>query len=256
VNGLLARPDVSLLSIHRDAAYARKFPALVPVQLPEGLLDLRRNLPADDKTLLAPAALLACRADLHPRVVEQILKVAQAIHAPGSLLDPPLRFPTRVGVDLPLHEAAEVYLTQGESFLSRTLPYPLLRWTLILRVLGVSLILWIPLFRFLPQVAGWRVDRRFTRLYVGLRGAERRLEAARDTGELRAGLAALDRLALEVQPLCDKVPSGRQHDVYNWRVHVAFVRSQALARLATMESGRVTPRADGEVWRGSLPPPS
>jgi hypothetical protein len=39
VTGLLARPDVSLLSIHRDAAYARKFPALAPVQLPEGLLD-------------------------------------------------------------------------------------------------------------------------------------------------------------------------------------------------------------------------
>jgi hypothetical protein len=30
------------------------------------------------------------------------------------------------------------------------LPYSLLRWTLILRVLAVSLILWIPLVRFLP----------------------------------------------------------------------------------------------------------
>ena len=195
VTALLERPDVRLFSFHRAAAYARKFPALTPVRLPEGLFDLRRNLPSEDTTLLAPAALLACRADLHPRVVEQILKVAQAIHGPGSLLDPPLRFPTRDGVDLPLHEAAEVYLTQGESFLSRTLPYPLLRWTLILRVLVVSLILWIPLVRFLPEVAGWRVNRRFNRLYAALRGAERRLEAARDPGELRTGLAALDQVS-------------------------------------------------------------
>lgn len=236
VTGLLAHPDVRLLSFRRDAAYARKFPALTPVRLPEGLFDLRRNLPQEDTMLLAPAALLVCRADLHPRVVEQVLKVAQAIHAPGSsLLDPPLRFPTRDGIDLPLHEAAEVYLTQGESFLSRTLPYPLLRWMPILRVLVVSLILWIPLVRFLPAVVGWRVERRFGRLYGALRGAERRLESARDPGELRTGLASLDEVSREAQALCDKLPAGRQHDVYDWRVHVAFVRAQATARLAAME---------------------
>jgi TRAP transporter TAXI family solute receptor len=237
VTGLLAHPDVRLLGFRRDAAYARKYPALTPVRLPEGLLDLRRNLPREDKMLLAPAALLVCRADLHPRVVEQVLKVAQAIHAPGSsLLDPPLRFPTREGVDLPLHEAAEVYLTQGESWLSRTLPYPMLRWMPILRVLVVSLVLWIPLMRFLPEVLGWRVERRFNRLYVALRGAERRLESARDVGELRAGLAALDDVSHEAQVLCDKLPPGRQHDVYDWRVHVEFVRARATARLAAMDS--------------------
>src|SRR6185369_16185004 len=138
-------------------------------------------------------------------------------------------------VDLPLHEAAEIYLTQGESFLSRTLPYPLLRWTPILRVLLVSLILWIPAARFLPEVLGWRVNRRFRRLYGALRHAERRLEAAHDATELRARLAELDRLSLEARPLCNKVPAGRQHDVYNWRVHVAFVRSHAAARLAALE---------------------
>ena len=203
VADLLGQPDITLLSFDRDHAYTRKFPGLTTVKLQEGLVDLRRNLPAKDTTLLAPTALLAGRADLHPRVVEQILKIAQSIHGPGSLIDPPFRFPTREGVDVPLHEAAEVYLTQGESFLSRMLPYSLLRWTLILRVLAVSLILWIPLVRFLPEVAGWRVDRRFGRLYTALREAERNLVAARDRGTLRAGIAALDRLFLEAQPLCD-----------------------------------------------------
>ena len=235
VTDLLARPDIRLLSFQRETAYTRKFPALTPVRVPEGLLDLRRNLPAADTTLLAPAALLACRADLHPRVVEQLLKIAQSVHSSGSLIDPPLRFPSREGVDLPLHEAAEIYLTQGESFLSRTLPYPLLRWTPILRVLLVSLILWIPAARFLPEVLGWRVNRRFRRLYGALRHAERRLEAAHDAKELRARLAELDRLSLEARPLCNKVPARRQHDVYNWRVHVAFVRSHAAARLAALE---------------------
>lgn len=136
--------------------------------------------------------------------------------------------------------AAEVYLTQGESFLSRTLPYSLLRWTLILRVLAVSLILWIPLVRFLPEVAGWRVNWRFGRLYTALREAERRLETACDPGTLRAEIAALDRLFLEAQPLCDEVPATRQRHAYDWRVHVAFVRSHATTRLAAMEGAATT----------------
>jgi uncharacterized protein len=240
---LLGRPGITLLSFEREAVYTRKFPALTPVTIHEGLFDLRRNLPPADKTLLAAAALLACRTDLHPRVVEQILKVAQSIHSPGSLIDPPLRFPSRDGVDLPLHEAAEVYLTQGESFMSRTLPYPLLRWTLILRVFAVSLILWIPLVRVLPEVADWRINRRLGRLYVSLRELERRLDAARNPGELRAGLAELDRLSLETQPLCDKVPATRQHHVYDWRVHVAFVRSHAAARLSALAGAESSPAA-------------
>src|SRR5947207_1649853 len=85
VTSLLATPDVQLHGFRREAAYARNFPALTPLRLPEGLLDLRRNLPSRDTMLLAPAALLACRDDLHPRVVEQILKAAKAIHASGSL---------------------------------------------------------------------------------------------------------------------------------------------------------------------------
>jgi hypothetical protein len=231
---LLGRSDIQLLSFDREVVYTRKFPALRPVKLHEGLFDLRRDIPDTDKMLLAPAALLACRADLHPRVVEQILKVAQAIHGSGSLIDPPLRFPSRDGLDIPLHDAADVYLTHGESFLSRTLPYSLLRWTLILRVLVVSLILWIPLVRALPEVARWRVDRQMGRLYASLRDAERRLDRARDPGEIRAGLSDLDELFRESQAVCDKVPGARQYQVYDWRVHVAFVRSLAMARLAKL----------------------
>ena len=232
---LLDRPDLHLLSFDRGSAYARTFPSLTPLVLREGTLDLRRNRPAHDVTLLAPAALLACRTSLHPRVVEELLKAAQAIHGPGSLLDPPLRFPSREGLDIPLHEAADVYLAQGQSFLSRNLPYFVLRWTLLARVLVISLILWIPLVRFLPEVGRWRIDRRFSRLYAALRDTDRRLAAARDAAELKAGLAELERLCAQGRPVCERIPSGRQRDVYDWHMHVEFVRAQAQARLAAME---------------------
>src|SRR5262249_46911655 len=91
---LLRRPDVQLLSFRREIAHTRTFAALQPLKLPEGVIDLRNNVPSEDKTLLAAAALLVSRDDLHPRVVEQLLKVAHTVHRSGSLLDPPLRFPT------------------------------------------------------------------------------------------------------------------------------------------------------------------
>jgi TRAP transporter TAXI family solute receptor len=243
---LLNRRDVQLLSFRRDAAHARKLAPLQPLKLHEGVIDLRRNVPGEDKTLLAAAALLVSRADLHPRVVEQLLKVAHALHRPGSLLDPPLRFPSLDGLDLEPHEAAEIYLTDGESFLSRTLPYPMLRWALILRVLVLGLIVWIPLVRLLPEVSNWKANRQFARLYAMLWQEERAVAGASQADELRERIAGLDRLATSTATLWQKVPSSRQRDVYHCRVHIALVRNDACARLARMEEpdsgeGRMVP---------------
>jgi uncharacterized protein len=233
---LLKRRDVHLLSFGRDAAHSRRFPALQPLKLPEGVIDLQRNIPAEDKTLLAPAALLVARADLHPRVVEQLLKVAHAVHRPGSLLDPPGRFPSLEGLDLPAHDAAEVYLTQGESFLSRTLPYPLLRWLLILRLLVLPLIIWLPIVRLWPEVSNWKTDRHLGRLYGVLRRIEQAVSGAGRPDEIREQITRLDRLATSTAALCRKVPPSRQRDVYHWRLHIALVRGDAAARLAELET--------------------
>jgi TRAP transporter TAXI family solute receptor len=234
---LLRRPDVHLMSLRRDAAHARKFTALQPLKLPEGVIDLRHNLPAEDKTLLAASALLVSRAELHPRVVEQLLKVAHALHRPGSLLDPPLRYPSLEGLDLPPHEAAEIYLTQGESLLSRTLPYPVLRWVLILRVLVLPiLIVWLPFVRVLPEVANWKADRHFARLYAILRRIERAIMVAERPQEIREQIGQLDRLATATATLCRKVAPSRQRDVYHWRLHIALVRGDAAARLTRAET--------------------
>jgi len=238
---LLRRPDVQLLSFRREIAHTRTFAALQPLKLPEGVIDLRNNVPSEDKTLLAAAALLVSRDDLHPRVVEQLLKVAHTVHRSGSLLDPPLRFPTLEGVDLPPHEAAEVYLTQGESFLSRTLPYPMLRWALILRLLVLPLIVWLPFVRLLPEVTKWKVDRRFARLYATLQSIEHGVLTAESPEELREQIRRLDRLAAATPELCRHVPPSRRSDIYHWRHHIAFVRGDAAARLAgaeTRESAR------------------
>ena len=236
VSALLRRPDVRLLSFTREHAFARNFQFLSPIRVTEGLLDLRNDLPREETTLMAPAALLVCRATLHPRVVEQVLAVARAVHAPGSLLDPPRAFPTREGVDLPLHVAADSFLQSGESFLSRVLPYWALRWVVQLRVILLPLLaVWVPLFKILPWVLRWRGNRIVERHYALLREAEAAIIDASDPAALRAGIARVEGLRAQLEQLARRLPLQHQRDVYHCRVHVSLVLVEARDRLRRLE---------------------
>lgn len=234
---LLRRKDLQLTSFRREAAYTRKFRGLTPLRLPEGLLDLRDNIPSQNVTLLSPSAMLVAREDINPRVVELVLKVAQAVHGPGSLIDPPLKFPTLEGVDVPVNEAAETYLTSGESFLSRTLPYRALRWVLLLKLLLLPLVaVWVPLLRVAPMLAEWRKNRWLKRYYARLRDVENRLATAQGPDDLRDGIGELEALRGEVQAVSRKLPLQQQQDVYHWRLHVSLILNEATERLGRMEA--------------------
>ena len=234
---LLRHKELRLTSFRREVAYTRKFRGLTPVKVPEGLLDLKDNIPSENITLLSPSALLVARDTINPRLVELVLKVAQAVHGPGDLLDPPLKFPSLEGVDVPINEAAETYLTSGESFLSRNLPYHALRWVLLLKLLLLPLLaVWLPLLRLAPMIASWRKGRWLKRYYARLRDVEGRLATAQQPAELREGITELEALRREVQAVSRKLPLQQQQDIYHWRLHVQLILNEALERLGRMET--------------------
>jgi len=238
VLALLRRTDIRLLDFGRDMAYARRFPYLTPVKLYEGLIDLQTNIPPKDHTLLALPALLVCRRDLHPQVVEQVLRIAQRLHAPGNLMDPPRRFPTPESMDVPVHETAETFFATGESFLTRTLPYWTVRWLFLLRLFVLPVILLcLPLVRLLPVIYTWRANRLLRGVYTRLQEIEAQLQQSEHATQLRDGLGALDRLRSEVDLTGEKIPAGHQRDVYQWRLHASLVRGEALERLAKLNAG-------------------
>jgi TRAP transporter TAXI family solute receptor len=234
---LMRRKDLQLTSFRREVAYTRKFRGLTPLKLAEGLLDLRDNIPPANVTLLSPSAMLVAQENINPRVVELVLKVAQAVHAPGSLIDPAQKFPTLEGMDVPVNEAAETYLTSGESFLSRNLPYRALRWVLLAKILLLPLVaIWVPALRIAPMIANWRKQRWIKRYYAKLRTVETRLATAQWPNELRDGINDLEALRGEVQALSRKLPLQQQQDIYHWRLHVSLILTEAVARLDTMEA--------------------
>ena len=237
IQELLRRHDVKLLSFRHEEAYTRNFPSLGAVKIAEGLFDLRENVPAQDVTLLAPAALLVCREDLHPRVVEMLLKVSRAVHSPGDLLNPPQRYPSRDGMDVPLHEAAERYFTSGESFLSRVLPYWALRWAFLVPLLAV----WFPAMRLVPEIYEWQGNRVMGRYYAKLREAESSLLRAARRDELQAAIAACEALGREGATLAQTLPVRRQRDMYQWRQHLSLVLNEARDRLRRLPAASEEP---------------
>jgi uncharacterized protein len=233
---LLRTKGVKLMSFKREIAYSRTFPYLTPVKVAAGLLDLRDDIPPTDVVLLAPAAMLVCRDELHPTVVEQVLKVAQAVHQQGSLLDGPKAFPTLDGVDIPVHEAAETYMKSGESFVSRVLPYWAVRITMQLKIFVLPLlIVWIPALKLVPAIYKMRITMLLKQHYASLREAETNLVHANTAAELRQRLQELENLRKNMEQTSRKVPGHLQNEVYHWRVHTSLVRDEALERLQRLE---------------------
>jgi hypothetical protein len=219
-----------------DIAHSRQFPYLNSVKVAEGVFNRQENFPCEEKMLLAPAALLVCREDLHPRVIEQVLKAARAIHAPGSKIDPPNRFPTLEGVDVAISETSETYMKSGESFLTRILPYWVMWLVLQMRIQILSLVaVWQPFMKILPMLYSYRANPLLKRHYAALREVESGITHTDNPKELRERLGALEHLRTDMETLSRKVPARLHRDGYHWRLRVSLVRAEALDRLRRME---------------------
>jgi len=74
-------PGLSLMSFDRAEAYVRRLPYLTRLLLPEGVIDLRKNVPPRDLDLVTATAELVARDDLHHAIQMLLLMAATEIHA-------------------------------------------------------------------------------------------------------------------------------------------------------------------------------
>ena len=227
---LLRSSRVRLVSMRQAEAYARRYPFLSRVTLPEGVLDLSGPIPAERIELLAPAASLAVRATLHPAIVDLLMSAATEVHRRGRLFETPGQFPSQNYVDFPLSEDARRYFRSGPSFLRQHLPFWAAAMAERVLVLALSVLtLAIPLMRLAPAAYRWQVRRRIYRWYRDVRALEGRAAGA-SSPEEQARLRA-DVRALEARARAVKVPLGYTHELFWLREHI-----QLVARL--LEPGR------------------
>jgi hypothetical protein len=222
---LLAIPGISVMNFNEANAYTRIFPYLDELELPPGVLDLRRRLPPDTVHLISPTAELVARTNLHPAISDLLIEAAQEVHGKAGLLQTAGQFPNPVVREYRISEDATRYYKSGKSFLYRTLPFWLA--TVVDRLLVLLLpiaVLLFPALRLIPALFTWRVRSRIYRYYGALIAVER--ESMRDSSDAERAklLSELDRIEASLNTL--RMPLAYADGFYVLREHVRFVRER------------------------------
>ena len=222
---LLRAEGLSPVSLERAEAYAQANPSLSTVTLHEGVIDFAANIPARDLRLLAPAATLVARAELHPALVALLLRAATETHREGGLFEAPDAFPSTRLLDFPLGDEARRFLERGPSLLNRVLPFWAANFFERMAVMLIPLLtLLLPLMRFLPPVYRWRIRARIYRWYKQLRAVDAATRVPLAAPEQARLLGELSRIEEEVKQV--SVPLSYAEPLYHLRLHIELLRSK------------------------------
>ncbi len=225
VRRLLAADGIQIMSFERATAYSKHHLYMSTVKLPMGAIDLARNLPRNDVVLLAPTAALVARDDLHPALIELLLRSAGEVHQDGGLFENPGEFPSAKHLDFPINDDAKRYLESGPSFLQKFLPFWIANFLDRTKVMLLPLItLLIPLFRILPPTYRWRMQSKIIRCYRDLSELEQDMLERDEGSDLARFMAELERIEDVVSNM--HMPPGYLNALYALRLHIDVVRAK------------------------------
>jgi TRAP-type uncharacterized transport system substrate-binding protein len=229
VQRLLVADGIVLEGLPRADAYTARFPSLIKVVLPTGVVDFAKNIPPVDTPLIAVEASLVVRRELHPAMQYLLLDAASEIHSGPEIFNRAGRFPAPEAIDLPLSPPALTYYKSGRPFMYRYLPFWLAGFVERLLVVLIPLLtIVLPVANFLPTIIRQVTERRIFKLYGELKIVETQLEAPNSTGHLDELTAALEDLEKRANRI--KVPLGYAQRLYILKSHITLAQQQVEMR--------------------------
>jgi TRAP transporter TAXI family solute receptor len=224
VQMLLQSPGVRLLDFTQSEAYSRRFGYLTPVVMPQGVVDLSKNIPDRDMHLVASTTSLLAGAKTHPAILQLFAQTATTLHSGGSWFNRAREYPSLEHSEVPVSPEAVRAIKSGPPFLQRYLPFWLAN--LVERMwlaMGLILALALPLSRVVPPLYTFRIRSRVFRWYAELRSIEQRVidggDAPPPVEEL---IEQLDRLEARVEQVV--VPLSYTDELYALRSNIGLVR--------------------------------
>ena len=208
VKSLLENPNVRIMSLPMAEAFTRIFPDLTRLVLPQGVIDIDRNVPADDVQLLGSTTKVLVRSDLHPEIVQLLLQTMVEVHGGSNIFQRVGEFPNGTDIEYPVAPAATDFYKNGPSFMQRHLPL----WLSVhaQRAIAVSvaaIALGLPLFRFLPVAYNWMTRRRLFYWYAQLKALEASFETDPTGKQLAQKQAEIERIEEAVSHIRFHSPS-------------------------------------------------
>lgn len=229
---LLYADGVRLMSLAQADAYTRQLPYLSKIVLPRGAVDLSRDLPGADVTLVAAMASVLVREDMHPALVDLLMQAATEAHGGPGVFQKPGEFPHAATGAFALSKEAERYYKSGKPFLQRYLPF----WAatlidrLVVMVIPVFALL-LPIVKLAPAIYGWRVRSRIYRRYGELKFLEAEVEDNPTPEQRETWLARLDAIEADVNHM--PTPKAFSDMYYTLRGHIGLVREAIGKRTIT-----------------------
>lgn len=213
--------SLSLMSFERAEAYQRRMKYLTHVTLPRGMVDLSRDIPSQEKTLLAATASLVVRDELHPAIQDLLLQAAEEVHGNGGWFEAAGDFPSAEYVEYPVSREAKRFYRYGPPFLQRYLSFRLASLIDRLKVMILPLVvLMIPLMKIMPPIYTWRMRSKIYRWYQSLEQID--LANARPNPDIEALKGKLEEIDQEVIHV--SVPLSFASQLYDLRQHIELVK--------------------------------
>jgi len=219
-------PGIQLFSFTQADAYVRRHPFLTKILLPQGSLDLGKNLPAQDVLLVGTTVEFVAREGLHSALSDLLLDVAKQVHGKSGLLQKRGDFPVLVEHDFPLSDDAVRYYKSGKGFLYRVIGsfwVASLLNRLLLALVPLALVV-IPAIRLMPVAYRFSIQLKFYRCYRPLQRVERETFGPLTAERVQELLKELDEIETSVSRL--KVPASFAERFYALRSYLHFVRER------------------------------
>ena len=223
VKSLLQNPNVRIMSFPTAEAFTRIFPDLTRMVLPQGVIDIYRNIPPNDVQLIGSTTKVLVRGDLHPEIVQLLLQTMVEVHSGSNIFQRIGEFPNGTDVEYPVAPAAIDFYKNGPSFMQRHLPL----WLSVhaqraIAVLVTAIALSLPMFRFLPTAYNWLTRRRLFYWYALLKALEASFDTDPTGKHLAQKRAEIERIEEAVSHI--HFPLTFSDQLYNLRSHIDIVR--------------------------------
>ena len=232
IQSLLRDSSVGLMNVAQAEAFARLFPTLHRLVLPQGVVDLQNNIPAADVNLLASSNVVVVRKELHPELIYLLAQTMKEVHGGAGVFQSAGEFPTQSDPEFPMAEEAVDFYKNGPSLLQRYLPFWMINYAKRLAAILVGAVaIVIPLFAYGPRLYAWFLQLRIVNLYRRLRIVNAQLKnalTAEAVAALQTDLENIDRAA-------NVLPMRHSDLFFSLLMHIDMTRTRLAARLSALQ---------------------
>ncbi len=231
ITQLLEDENIKVLSFKRAKAYAQRFDFVGTVTLYEGIVDLEKNIPEENKELITTTATIVAVENFHDELTRLFLKKIKNVHNKKAIFAKEGEFPNIHNINIKVNEEAKRYFQYGDTFLEKIFPFWIASNLDRLKILLIPLLtLMIPLFKGFFPLYRWSIRSKIYTWYDKVQEYDMVLDTL-NKKELEEKIKELEDLKKEIKAET-KVPLSYMGEYYDLIMHLELIISKVNLRIS------------------------